>query len=215
MLAQNLAFGPRSSRVVCTLAAGAMAVMLSSAASFAGGPTASQILATMEQQKALREQGTTASLGATRSLGGTRGLTPVAVPEGAAAAPDKIGGVAVAQAPYDKFDEPLTIDFQINFAFDSAVLDASEAPKLGELCKALSASDFVVRIIGHTDSSGTPSYNQQLSLLRAGEVARHLVEDCGIGSDRLEIMGMGERVPATPDDPYGEENRRVEFQAIG
>jgi outer membrane protein OmpA-like peptidoglycan-associated protein len=73
----------------------------------------------------------------------------------------------------------------------------------------------VFQIIGHTDSSGSASYNQNLSLLRAEEVKRHLVSNCGIEATRLEAIGLGESAPFNPDDPRSDENRRVEFQALG
>ena len=52
------------------------------------------------------------------------------------------------------------------------------------------------------------------SVLRAEEVKRHLVGDCGLSADRLEAVGVGKRYLSNPDDPRGEENRRVEFQAL-
>lgn len=71
------------------------------------------------------------------------------------------------------------------------------------------------QIVGHTDSSGSASYNENLSLLRAKEVKRHLVSECGIPETRLEAVGMGESVPFNAADPRSDENRRVEFQALG
>jgi outer membrane protein OmpA-like peptidoglycan-associated protein len=72
----------------------------------------------------------------------------------------------------------------------------------------------VFRIVGHTDAVGSPAYNDRLSLLRAQEVKRHLVGDCGIAEERLEAVGVGQRHLLNPDDPAAQENRRVEFQAI-
>jgi outer membrane protein OmpA-like peptidoglycan-associated protein len=72
----------------------------------------------------------------------------------------------------------------------------------------------VFRIVGHTDAVGSASYNDRLSQLRAEEVKRYMVGDCGIPADRLEAVGVGPRHPLNPDNPRGEENRRVEFQAM-
>ena len=52
-------------------------------------------------------------------------------------------------------------------------------------------------------------------LLRAQEVKRHLVSDCGIAETRLKAVGLGESAPYNENDPRADENRRVEFQALG
>jgi OmpA-OmpF porin, OOP family len=128
----------------------------------------------------------------------TAGDTPVLVP--------------VAYAEIDAEDQ---VNIRIAFDFDSAVLRESEADKLAQLCLAMKAVDIeVFRIVGHTDAAGTDAYNDKLSLLRAEEVKRHLVADCGIAPERLQAVGVGKRYLSNPDDPRGDENRRVEFQAL-
>lgn len=72
----------------------------------------------------------------------------------------------------------------------------------------------VFRIVGHTDSSGSDAYNERLSLLRAEEVKRYLVGDCGIADTRMEAVGVGSRFPYDAENPKGDVNRRVEFQAL-
>jgi outer membrane protein OmpA-like peptidoglycan-associated protein len=120
--------------------------------------------------------------------------------------------VAVAYTELDKADQ---INFRIGFDFDSAVLRDAEKPKLATLCTAMKAVDVAVfRIVGHTDAAGTDAYNEKLSLLRAEEVKRHLVSDCGIEPARLQAVGVGKRYLYNVDDPRSEENRRVEFQAL-
>jgi OOP family OmpA-OmpF porin len=70
------------------------------------------------------------------------------------------------------------------------------------------------RIIGHTDASGSDDYNERLSRLRAEEVQRFFVNDCGIEASRLEAVGLGERFLLENVDPNSDQNRRVEFQAL-
>lgn len=116
---------------------------------------------------------------------------------------------------FGQLDPELQVNLHIKFGFDSAALSASEKPKLETLCTVLRTSDInVIRIVGHTDSSGSDEYNERLSVLRAKEVARHLVESCGVDASRLETVGMGERFPFNAADPKADENRRVEFQAL-
>lgn len=114
-----------------------------------------------------------------------------------------------------RLDPELQVNLRIRFGFDSAALSDDQKPRLDLICRAMQQSDVNrFDIIGHTDTSGPDTYNERLSVLRAQEVARYLVEDCGIGADRLRAIGMGERFPFNTADPKAEENRRVEFQAL-
>ncbi|MGR8920029.1 MAG: OmpA family protein [Gammaproteobacteria bacterium] len=72
----------------------------------------------------------------------------------------------------------------------------------------------VVRIVGHTDSSGSASYNQALSERRAQAAADYLVAR-GIAASRLEVSGRGEQDPIAPNDTKQGRatNRRVELSA--
>ena len=118
-----------------------------------------------------------------------------------------------ADTTYVALDPSTQVNIQIRFAFDSAALGTSEDTKLTALCEAIKVSDIkTFKIIGHTDSSGNDSYNQNLSLLRAEEVKRHLVENCGVPDGKLIATGVGEAYPINAKDPKSEANRRVEFQ---
>ncbi len=146
----------------------------------------------------------------------TRGL--VIVPSGQQNANADTTDVAAAAPPagYSAVEKADQVNIQISFAFDSAALDDAQKVKLATLCQVMKSVDVsVFQIIGHTDSSGKASYNERLSLLRAQEVKRHLVSDCGIAENRLEAVGLGESAPFDENDPRGDVNRRVEFQALG
>lgn len=107
------------------------------------------------------------------------------------------------------------VNIQISFDFDSSALRDDQKPKLATLCQVMKSADVdLFRIVGHTDASGSASYNETLSLLRAQEVKRHLVGDCGIAEGRLEAVGVGEKFPLDKQDPRADANRRVEFQAL-
>ena len=124
--------------------------------------------------------------------------------------------VVAATSEYTAVDKADQINLKIGFDFDSASLREDEKPKLDAMCEAMKAVDVAVfQIIGHTDSSGSAAYNENLSLLRAKEVKRHLVSSCGIEENRLEAIGLGESAPFDPSDPRSDANRRVEFQALG
>lgn len=125
------------------------------------------------------------------------------------------GKTEIAPVVYSEIEKDDQVNVRITFDFDSAVLRADEKPKLATLCEAMKVVDVeLFRIVGHTDASGSDSYNEKLSLLRAEEVKRYLVNDCGIAATRLEAVGMGKRFLYNTEDPRADENRRVEFQAL-
>lgn len=142
----------------------------------------------------------------------TRGL--VIAPSGDTATADAADPNALpADTTRVALDPSAQVNFQIKFAFDSAALAEDEAAKLDTLCEVIKASDIPqFKIIGHTDASGSDTYNQNLSLLRAEEVKRHLVDDCGVPDAKLLAEGVGEAYPMDPNDPRADVNRRVEFQ---
>ena len=103
------------------------------------------------------------------------------------------------------------VDLVVRFKYNSDVLEPDARVNLDEFAKALKtpqlgASRFVVE--GHTDATGTPSYNLDLSERRAQAVVRYLRER-GVDTAKLEARGYGQTKPVVAD-PFAGENRRVE-----
>ena len=120
-----------------------------------------------------------------------------------------------ANTTYVELDKSEQVNIRVSFDFDSAALREDQKPKLAALCEVLTSIEIEkFRIVGHTDASGSAEYNQRLSLLRAEEVKRYLVSDCGVAGDRLEAVGVGKDFLFDKEDPRSEANRRVEFQAM-
>ncbi|MBC7800313.1 MAG: OmpA family protein [Gemmatimonadaceae bacterium] len=69
-----------------------------------------------------------------------------------------------------------------------------------------------IEVAGHTDKSGTPAYNQGLSVRRAQNVAAELVR-LGVPRAAITTQGFGEANPlvATADGVREPQNRRVEI----
>jgi len=69
-----------------------------------------------------------------------------------------------------------------------------------------------IEVNGYTDTSGTPQYNQALSIRRAQAVAAELVRD-GVPKNAIGIQGFGETHLLVPTGPNVREpqNRRVEI----
>ena len=72
-----------------------------------------------------------------------------------------------------------------------------------------------VQIEGHTDNSGTPSYNLELSKRRAISVRTYLSK-AGIATARIECVGFGQTRPAADNTTEAGRaaNRRTECRII-
>lgn len=73
-------------------------------------------------------------------------------------------------------------------------------------------ADTRLIVEGHTDSTGSDAYNEELSQRRARAVADELVSR-GIASSRFEVIGRGEAFPVAGNETAAgrQQNRRVEI----
>jgi outer membrane protein OmpA-like peptidoglycan-associated protein len=104
------------------------------------------------------------------------------------------------------------------FDVDKASLKPGARERLAKVSGILMAYPGLrIEIEGHTDSTGSDEYNQQLSERRAQSVRTYLVEQ-GIGPEDIPgVRGFGESKPvATNDSSAGrQQNRRVELIVSG
>lgn len=85
--------------------------------------------------------------------------------------------------------------------------------KLGFLIQKNPDSLFVIE--GHTDSFGGEEFNLELSIRRANAVVSWLRQSLGLGSDRIQAVGMGKSKPLVSTNGTVEQqgmNRRVEIK---
>lgn len=107
----------------------------------------------------------------------------------------------------------VTFDSGILFDVDESELRPVAQDNLTELAGSLDAyEDTRVLVVGHTDATGSDSYNQALSERRARSARAWLLRQ-GIAPDRVEALGRGESEPvASNDTQEGRQlNRRVEI----
>ncbi|NWG47230.1 MAG: OmpA family protein [Alphaproteobacteria bacterium] len=108
----------------------------------------------------------------------------------------------------------LVMPGNITFATDSSDINASFYTVLNDVSLVLNEfNKTTVEVLGHTDSTGSDAYNQQLSQQRAGSVSQYLVGQ-GVMPQRLIVHGYGESAPVAPNEtPEGRaQNRRVEIR---
>ena len=120
-------------------------------------------------------------------------------------------GVSVVQTS----DNQLKLDIPSDISFDTGRSDVKGnfAPILERFAEGLRNNpNAEVRIIGHTDSTGSDAVNNPLSMARA-ESTRNFLTMRGISGARIQVEGRGSHQPiadnATADGRA--RNRRVEI----
>lgn len=120
-------------------------------------------------------------------------------------------GIAVTQTQDNQLK--LDIPSDISFAVGRSDIQSNFAPVLDRFAEGLRNNPNTdVRIIGHTDNTGSDAVNNPLSLERAASTRNYLTGR-GVDGRRISIEGMGERQPiATNETADGRSrNRRVEI----
>ena len=107
-----------------------------------------------------------------------------------------------------------SISGDVAFDVDSAVIKGSFYTTLDRIASEIQARSSSARytIVGHTDSTASNEYNQELSERRARAVASYLISK-GVSSSQLSVLGLGETRPiASNSTEEGKaQNRRVEI----
>ncbi|MGB1234536.1 MAG: OmpA family protein [Planktomarina sp.] len=107
----------------------------------------------------------------------------------------------------------VTLPQDILFAVNSSDVRPDLRRDLGVLASNLQAyPNSQVRIIGHTDNTGTAAFNIGLSQRRAEAVSNVMIQN-GVSASRIRSIGRGEDAPVANNlTPEGRaQNRRVEL----
>ena len=156
---------------------------------------------------------------ATAAPGCDGAIVPVAAPAPAVApapAPAPIAAPAVVPVAPPAATK-VTYAADAFFDFDKSVIKPAGKEKLDDLIGKIKDINLEVIIaVGHTDSVGSDSYNQKLSVRRSEAVKAYLVSK-GIEKNRVYTEGKGEKQPVA-DNKTAEgraKNRRVEIEVVG
>jgi outer membrane protein OmpA-like peptidoglycan-associated protein len=120
-------------------------------------------------------------------------------------------GVQVTQTA----DNRLKLDIPTDISFDTNRSDIKPnfRPILDKFASTLVENPYSrVTIIGHTDSTGSDTINEPLSVNRAAHT-RDYLSSRGVASNRISIDGRGSHEPVAPNDTEANRarNRRVEI----
>lgn len=99
------------------------------------------------------------------------------------------------------------------FTTNESTLNESAIVKMDRLAAFMQRyPNKIITIEGHTDNTGDDDYNLELSESRATSVMQAL-QSRNIGTERITIRGMGERLPVAGNDSAAgrQQNRRVEI----
>ena len=121
----------------------------------------------------------------------------------------------VPDAKVERVGEGIVVEFSsaVLFGFDQADLSADAKANLDKLVTVLNTyPDTNIEVQGHTDSKGSETYNQNLSVKRATSVSEYLVAR-EITAGRIITKGFGETLPEYDNETEDgrAQNRRVEF----
>jgi outer membrane protein OmpA-like peptidoglycan-associated protein len=109
--------------------------------------------------------------------------------------------------------DKLSIDIDIEFAYNSAQIGATAMPGITALGKALSSpplANGTFMLAGHTDGKGGDAFNQDLSERRAEAVKHYLITRYKLPAANLIAVGYGKSMLKNKDNPFAPENRRVQ-----
>ncbi len=117
-------------------------------------------------------------------------------------------------AKVERVGEGILVTFETGLLFgvDSSRVRPAAQENLRNLAANLDKyPDTDLLIVGHTDSTGTDSYNESLSRRRAAAVSEYLAAQ-GVARARLRTDGRGEAEPvaANSSESGRQQNRRVE-----
>jgi outer membrane protein OmpA-like peptidoglycan-associated protein len=118
-------------------------------------------------------------------------------------------GIDVSRTP----DNELKVNVPSDFSFDvgRANVKPDMRPVLDQFAQGLDPS-MRVRVIGHTDSTGSDAVNDPLSMDRAQSVRSYLIGK-GVAASRIDIEGKGSHMPVADNGSTAgrARNRRVEI----
>jgi len=133
----------------------------------------------------------------------------------AAARQDSINR-AKAAAQAAEAEARSTMAAAVHFALDQSDLSAEDRALLDRKATILTrVRGLRIRVEGNADDRGSDEYNLALSMRRAAETRRYLLER-GVSEGQIETISNGEERPVCqePDETCWSRNRRAEFTII-
>ncbi len=107
---------------------------------------------------------------------------------------------------------------QVQFGFDEATIPPAATTPLDDLASRVKSlgKTVYIEIEGHTDSIGSPAYNESLGLKRAEAVRRYLNEKTGLPLHVMSVISYGSTKPVASNSTRDgrARNRRVVIKVL-
>jgi len=146
---------------------------------------------------------------------GAAGQSADAAGKSAQEAYNRVDSLSGVIANLDNY-KPLS-DVSVTFAFDKAVLTASDRQQLDSFASTLeTARGYILEVTGGTDSTGDAQYNYRLSQRRADAVVNYLSSKHSIPPHKFYLIGIGKDQQVASDRTAAgrAKNRRVEIKLM-
>ncbi len=115
-------------------------------------------------------------------------------------------------------DRGLILTISSGIPFDSGLkLKAESLEALDNVIQIVKKDDYGIQVVGHTDNrelvSSIYETRWDLSIARAGHVARYLIHEGKIAPHRVSVVGFADTKPVQPNDTAKNRarNRRVDL----
>lgn len=155
-------------------------------------------------------------------------LAPAPVREERALEPEPVAAPTPAPAPAPPKPpvESMNLSADALFPLSSATLKPTAKERLDALAAKMMTLDYkTIRVVGHTDPTGSPELNEKLSRKRAEAVKQYLVSR-GVDPKRIVTEGMGSAMPMVTEIDCStlprakkiacyQPDRRVEIEVTG
>ncbi len=129
--------------------------------------------------------------------------------------PDTPANVTVDADGCPAVAEVVRVELDVKFDFDKATVKPNSMGDIKNLADFMAQyPQTTTTVEGHTDSVGPDAYNQKLSQRRADAVKQVLVNQYGVGGQRVNSVGYGETRPVADNATEAGRavNRRVEAE---
>lgn len=127
----------------------------------------------------------------------------------------RVQGVETVVANLDNY-QPL-VEASVHFGFDQDHLTARAKQALDQFAAEVpNTRNYIVEVVGSTDSVGDQNYNYQLSQRRAASVIQYLASQHSIPAHKIFVIGLGQDKPAASNrSTEGRaRNRRVDVRLM-
>lgn len=143
------------------------------------------------------------------------GRAAITASQGAQEASNRVDTLTGMVANLDNY-KPVS-DVTVTFAFDKAVLTASDRRQLDGFAASLdSTRGYLLEVTGGTDSIGDAQYNYQLSQKRADAVVNYLATKYNVPPHKfyLIVIGKDRQIASDKTSKGRAQNRRVEVKLM-